>query len=112
MPLNKSYRDEQQEKIQQTLQQLLGLSYVPEQFEVMDRLLESLGMNLRDLSQKTTDDWLLQTEALALDAVNAELLADVMAHLSQKDKARALYDQIQNNSKVYSWSIAQKRTQL
>jgi hypothetical protein len=110
--LNKTYRDEQQEKIQQTLQQLLGLSFVPEHHQGINQKLEVLGMNLNQLSQISAGDWLLQVNALTLDAVNAELLADAMQHLSQNQKAAALYDQIQSNSKVYSWSIAQKRTNL
>jgi len=116
MPLTKGLRDEENERIQSILERLIALDYVPENWKTqIEDPLKGLGMNAEVLLNMSTDELIVHLEKLNFDWNNAEQFADFLVTLSAKseqadlnEKAIAVYNYIQSESKMFSFSIFNK----
>jgi len=116
MPLTKGLRDEENERIQSILERLIALDYVPENWMTqIEDPLKGLGLNAEVLLNMSTDELIVHLEKLNFDWNNAEQFADFLVTLSAKskqadlnEKAIAVYNYIQSESKMFSFSIFNK----
>ena len=118
MPLTKGLRDEENERINTILKRLIGLDYVPENGNSeLDELLKGLALNMEALSHFSNEAIIKHLEKLNFDYTNAEQFADFLMNLSAKitdhksalsEKALAVYDYIQSESKSFSFDIYNK----
>ncbi|MGK4566641.1 hypothetical protein [Flavobacterium sp. 3HN19-14] len=118
MPLTKGLRDEENERINNILKRLVGLDYIPENGNSeLDEILKSLALNTESLSQFSTEAIIKHLEKLHFDFANAEKFADFLVLLSEKlpenkvdlsEKAVAIYNYIQSESKTFSFDIFNK----
>jgi len=115
--LTKGLRDEENERINNVLKQLVALTFVPENWnegEVSTQL-QKLGLSLevlKTISIHELTEYLLRYH---VDWANMELFADVVASLSAKaglellkEKAVGVYNFIQHESKMFSFEIMGK----
>jgi hypothetical protein len=115
MPLNKSFRDEQKERINAILKKLVALIDVPDFGRVeLDEQLKSLGATIDVLLKFSETELILHLEKLHFDWENTEKFADYLVILSEKlvaeksnllEKAFLIYNYIQNESKTFSFEI-------
>ena len=119
--LTKGLRDEENERISNMLKQLNALTFVPEGWnsDDVDALLGSVKLSLDTLTTITADELNQYLQRYNLDWPNMELFADVLARLSAKaelaglrQKAVALYQFIQQESKLFSFEIMGKISTL
>lgn len=115
--LTKGLRDEENERINNVLKQLVALTFVPENWNEVDAAtqLQKLGLSLevlKTISIQELTDYLLRYH---MDWANMELFADVVASLSAKarlellkEKAVGVYNFIQQESKMFSFEIMGK----
>jgi len=115
--LTKGLRDEENERINNVLKQLVALTFVPENRNEGNVAiqLQKLGLSLEVLttiSLTELTDYLLNYH---MDWANMELFADVVASLSAeaglellKEKAVGVYNFIQHESKMFSFEIMGK----
>ena len=115
--LTKGLRDEENERINNVLKQLVALTFVPEKGNEVDVAiqLQKLGLSLevlKTISLTELTDYLLNYH---MDWTNMELFADVVASLSAeaglellKEKAVGVYNFIQHESKMFSFEIMGK----
>jgi len=118
MPLTARLRDEENERINNILKRLIGLDYVPETGTYsIDQILAEIGLTFQMLSDSSPDDLVLHLKNLNFDWENAEQFGDFLVSVSNranensahwKQKAIAIYNYIQSESKVFSFQIAQK----
>ena len=115
MPLNKSLRDEEKERINAILKKLVELLYVPD-FEkiAIDEQLKSLGLTTEILLTSSATDLIAHLGKLNFDWENTEKFADYLIHLVEKlpaekanliEKALLIYNYIQSESKTFSFEI-------
>ena len=115
MPLNKSLRDEEKERINAILKKLAELLYVPD-FEktAIDEQLKSLGLTTEILLTSSATDLIQHLERLHFDWENTEKFADYLINLAEKlpaekanliEKALLIYNYIQSESKTFSFEI-------
>ena len=121
MPVSLGLRDEDNERISNMLKQLNALTFVPEGWnnDDVDALLRSVKLSLETLTTTSADELNQYLQRYNLDWPNMELFADVLARLSTKEeyarlraKAVALYQFIQQESKLFSFEIMGKISKL
>jgi hypothetical protein len=115
MPLNKSLRDEEKERINAILKKLVELLYVPDFGKpVIDEELKSLGLTTEVLLNSSGTDLIEHVDKLNFDWENTEKFADYLVLLSDKmvsekvnliEKALLIYNYIQSESKTFSFEI-------
>ena len=118
MPLNKGLRDEESERISNILKKLNELVYVPDfgKDEIEDQL-KLIGLNLDTLLNFSSGNLVSHLEKFHFDWENAERFADLLVVFSDKlpenktnlkEKALAVYNYIQSESKTFSFEIFNK----
>ena len=115
MPLNKSLRDEDKERINAILKKLVELLYVPNFGKLeIDEALKSLGLTTEILLSSSGTELIQHLDKLNFDWESLEQFADYLVLLSEKmvseksnliEKAVLIYDYIQIESKVFSFGI-------
>ena len=115
MPLNKSLRDEEKERINAILKKLVELLYVPNFGKLeIDEALKSLGLTTEILLSSSGTGLIQHLNKLNFDWESLEQFADYLVLLSEKmvseksnliEKAVLIYDYIQIESKVFSFGI-------
>lgn len=122
MPLNKGLRDEESERISNILKKLNELIYVPDfDKEEIEEQLKFLGLNLEMLLSFSSENLVSHLDKFHFDWENAEQFADLLIVFSDKlpkdksnlkEKALAVYNYIQSESKTFSFEIFNKITLL
>ena len=115
MPLNKSLRDEEKERINAILKKLVELLYVPDfGKKEIDEALKSLGLTTEILLSLSRTELIQHLDKLNFDWESLEQFADYLVLLSEKiasekvnltEKALFIYNYIQSESKVFSFGI-------
>ena len=115
MPLNKSLRDEEKERINAILKKLVELLYVPNFGKAeIDEELKSFGLTTEVLLISSGTDLIEHLGKLNFDWENTEKFADYLVLLSDKiisvkanliEKALLIYNYIQSESKTFSFEI-------
>ena len=115
MPLNKSLRDEEKERINSILKKLVELLYLPNFGKAeIDEELKSLGLTTEVLLNSSGTALIEHLGKLNFDWENTEKFADYLVLLSDKivfdkqnliEKALLIYNYIQNESKTFSFEI-------
>ena len=117
MPLSFGYRDENNERINNLLRKLIALTLVSGHGndEAIEQMLEELGLSRAALLEKDAEAIIRHLADNHLDWANMEQVADVLAELCRrpgleplKEKAIALYNFIQKESRLFSFEIMAK----
>jgi len=111
MPLSLGLRDEENERINNILNKLMELTFVPDAWLTTDAqsLLTQMGLSYESLDAMTGNDINEHVSKMHFDWTNMERLADMLgANPSFKDKAVSLYNFIQAESKMFSFDIFNK----
>ena len=117
--LTKGLRDEENERINNVLKQLISLTYIPEDWNLadLDSQLKYLALTFEDVLKFSSEETIQHLEKLHFDWANAESFADFLIQVSNnyqeekaqlKVKAVALYEYVQNGSKTFSYAIFNK----
>jgi hypothetical protein len=117
--LNKGLRDQETIRIDNILKVLHSLTFVPKFWNLEDLLyleneLKDLGMNIETLSDFDEKQLISHLERLHFDWNHFEIFADFLIGLSKEnqfdfsEKAIAIYDYVQKESKVFSLEIFNK----
>lgn len=115
MPLNKSLRDEEKERINAILKKLVELLYVPDFGKgELDEELKSIGLTTDVLLSSSGTELIDHLGKLNFDWESLEQFADYLVPLSDKmvseksnliEKALLIYNYIQSESKTFSFDI-------
>ena len=117
MPLSLGLRDEENERINNQLNKLVALVFVPDGWndDELDKVLKGLNLDLNTLLTISNQELLDFTIKCHFDWANMEKLADILAKMGArpelsalKQKALALYNYIQAESKMFSFDIMNK----
>lgn len=111
MPLSLGLRDEENERINNILNKLMELTFVPDGWLNDDTqpLLAQLALSAESLHAMTGAQLNEHVTKMHFDWANMERLADMLAHnILYKEKAIALYNFIQTESKMFSFDIFNK----
>jgi hypothetical protein len=117
--LNKGLRDQESIRIDNILKVLQSLTFVPKFWNLEDLLqleneLKDLGMNIETLNDFDEKQLISHLERLHFDWNHFEIFADFLMAFSKEsqfnfsDKAIAIYDYVQKESKVFSFGIFNK----
>ncbi|TRX35974.1 hypothetical protein [Flavobacterium restrictum] len=117
--LNKGLRDQESIRIDNILKVLHSLTFVPKFWNLGDILsleneLKDLGMNVESLRDFDEKQLISHLERLHLDWNHFEIFADFLIAISKEsqfnfsEKAIAIYDYVQQESKVFSFGIFNK----
>ena len=117
--LNKGLRDQESERIDNVLNTLHSLVFVPkfwniEDTSLIDNALTDFGLTTQILIEINQNDLIELLRRLHLDWNQQEQFADFMMALSIEnpfdltEKAMAIYEHIQSESKVFSFGINTK----
>ena len=117
--LNKGLRDQESERIDNVLNTLHSLVFVPkfwniEDTSLIDNALTNFGLTTQVLIEINQNDLIELLRRLHLDWNQQEQFADFMMALSienpfdKKKKAMAIYEHIQSESKVFSFVLNTK----
>ncbi|MGQ7946027.1 hypothetical protein [Flavobacterium sp. WC2509] len=117
--LNKGLRDQESIRIDNVLKKLMSLVYVPKFWNLEDILLlendlKDLAMTVESLNNFKEDELIVHLQRLHLDWNQLELFADFLVDISKErqfnfsQKAIAIYNYIQQESKVFSFGILNK----
>jgi hypothetical protein len=117
--LNKGLRDQESIRIDNILKVLHSLTFVPKFWNLEDLLyleneLKDLGMNMETLSDFDEKQLISHLERLHFDWNHFEIFADFLMSFSKDnqfdftEKAIAIYDYVQKESKVFSLEIFNK----
>jgi hypothetical protein len=117
--LNKSLRDQESIRIDNVLQKLMSLVFVPKFWNLEDLLyleneLKDLGMNIESLRDFDEKELITHLERLNFDWNHFELFADFLIAISKESqfdfslKGFAIYKYIQQESKIFSFGISAK----
>jgi hypothetical protein len=117
--LNKGIRDKESIRIDNILKVLHSLTFVPKFWNLEDLLLlenelKDLGMNIESLRDFDKEQLISHLERLHFDWNHLEIFADFLMALSKEsqfdfsEKAIAIYDYVQKESKTYSFEIFKK----
>jgi len=117
--LTKGLRDEENERINNVLKQLISLTYIPENWNLndLDDHLKYLALKMDDVLKFSSEEIILHLEKLHFDWPNAEIFADFLVQLStnyEEEKAQllvkavAVYEYVQRESKTFSFDIFNK----
>lgn len=115
MPLSLGLRDEENERINNILNKLMELAFVPEGWlkDEAQPLLTQLALSYESLDAMTGEELNAHVAKLHFDWANMERLADMLAaNPAFKDKAMSLYNYIQAESKMFSFDIFNKINSL
>ena len=121
--LNKGLRDQESIRIDNVLKKLMSLVYVPKFWILEDLLfleneLKDLAMNVESLTEFSEAELIVHLERLHLDWNQLELFADFLVAFSKESqfdfsqKAIAIYNYIQEESKIFSFGIFNKIADL
>lgn len=112
-----SKKDETEQRLNSILQKLSGITFVPENWNetVFWSTLEETGLSKSDVLDKEENLFFQQLINLQFPWEHMEKLADILAGLDTKqtnqliiERAKHLYQFIQNESKVFSFEIMNK----
>ena len=117
--LNKGLRDQESIRIDNILKVLHSLTFVPKFWNLEDLLLlenelKDLGMNVESLSDFDENQLISHLERLHFDWNHFEIFADFLIAFSKESqfdftqKAIAIYDYVQQESKTFSFEIFNK----
>jgi len=117
--LNKGLRDQESIRIDNILKVLQSLTFVPKFWNLEDLLLlenelKDLGMNIETLNDFDEKQLISHLERLHFDWNHFEIFADFLIAFSKEnsfdltDKAIAVYNHIQVESKTFSFEIFNK----
>ena len=117
--LNKGLRDQESIRIDNVLKKLMSLVYVPKFWNLEDLLyleneLKDLAMNIESLKNFEDTELIIHLQRLHLDWNQLELFADFLVAFSKdnqfdfRQKAIAIYNYIQAESKTFSFGIINK----
>lgn len=117
--LNKGLRDEESIRIENTLRTLHALIFVPkfwnaEDTSLIDEQLKNFGLSLERTIEIPEEELILLLQRCHLDWNQQEEFADILIGLSHEKqfdflaKALAIYQYIQQESKVFSFGINTK----
>lgn len=117
--LTKGLRDEENERINNVLKQLISLTFIPEDWNLndLDNQLKNLALTMEDVLKFSSEEIIQHLEKLHFDWANAELFADFLIQISNnyeeekahlRLKAIAVYDYVQRESKTFSFDIFNK----
>ena len=117
--LNKGLRDQESIRIDNILKVLHSLTFVPKFWNLEDLLhleseLKDLGMNIESLQDFDENQLISHLERLHFDWKHFEIFADFLIKISKgnsfnfSEKAIAIYDYIQQESKTFSFEIFNK----
>lgn len=117
--LTKGLRDEENERINNVLKQLISLTYIPEDWNLndLDNQLKYLALTMDDVLKFSSEEMMQHLEKLHFDWPNAELFADFLIQISNnyqeektqlRVKAVAVYEYVQRESKTFSFDIFNK----
>ena len=117
--LNKGLRDQESIRIDNMLKKLMSLVYVPKFWNLEDLLyleneLKDLGVNIESLHNLDEKELITHLERLHFDWNQFELFADFLIAFSKQSqfdfsqKAIAIYNYIQQESKTFSFGISTK----
>lgn len=119
--LNKGLRDQESIRIDNILELLHSLTFVPKFWNLEDLLyleneLKDLGMNVESLNNFCEKELIIHLQRLHFDRKHFELFADFLIAFSEGSqfdftpKALAIYNYIQEESKTFSFGIFNKIT--
>jgi hypothetical protein len=117
--LNKGLRDQESIRIDNVLKKLMSLVYVPKFWNLEDLLyleneLKDLAMTFESLNNFDEEELIVHLQRLHLDWNQLELFADFLVAFSKENqfdfsqKAIAIYNYIQQESKTFSFGIFNK----
>jgi hypothetical protein len=117
--LNKGVRDQESIRIDNILELLHSLTFVPKFWNLEDLLyleneLKDLGMNVESLNNFSEQELIVHLQRLHFDWKHFELFADFLVAFSKEgqfdfsQKAIVVYNYIQQESKVFSFGIFNK----
>ncbi len=117
--LTKGLRDEENERINNILKQLISLVYVPENWNLdeLEKHLNYLALTFENLLDFSSADLIAHLEKFHFDWANAEQFADFIILLADRkeeestqlrEKAVTIYEYIQKESKIFSFEIFNK----
>lgn len=117
--LNKGLRDEEAIRIDNVLKTLRSLDFVPQPFTDnakfdIENQLKEFGLNIKSLVEYQNDELITLLVRRHLDFNQLEQFADFLMDFSKvenynfEDKALAIYQYIQQESKVFSFGINAK----
>lgn len=112
--LNKGLRTKESERIDNVLKTLLSLVFVPEKEVEIEETLKDFGLNIESLIAIPNDDLILLLDRLHLDWNQQEQFSNFLVAFSKEnsfdltDKAIAVYNHIQTDSKTFSFEIFNK----
>lgn len=117
--LNKGLRDEEAIRIDNILKTLCSLDFVPHPFTNdskfdIENQLKEFGLNIQTLIDYQNEELITLLVRCHLDFNQLELFADFLMDFSKvenynfEDKALAIYQYIQQESKVFSFGINAK----
>ncbi len=117
--LNKGLRDQESTRIDNILKVLHSLIFVPKFWNLEDLLLlendlKDLGMNIESLNDFDEKQLISHLERLHFDWNHFEIFADFLMAFSKEsqfdfsEKAIAIYDYVQKESKTFSFEIFNK----
>ncbi len=121
--LNKGLRDEEKIRIDNVLKTLRTLIFVPYplshlQKSDIENQLKEFGLNIESLIEFSNEDLISLLTRLHFDWEQLEQFGDILIEFSKEenhnfeDKALAIYQYIQQESKVFSFGINTKITSL
>jgi hypothetical protein len=121
--LNKGLRDQESIRIDNILKMLHSLTFVPKFWNLEDLLylendLKDLGMNMETLQNFSQEEVIIHLQQLHFDWNHFEIFADFLMSISKEsqfdftEKAIAIYDYVQKESKVFSFGIFNKLSSL
>lgn len=121
--LNKGLRDEEKIRIDNVLKTLRSLVFVPyllnnTEKENIENQLKEIGLSFETLSLQKNEDLITLLIQLHFDWEHLEQFGDILIEFSKDenynftDKALAIYEYIQQESKVFSFGINAKISSL
>ncbi|MEL1255572.1 hypothetical protein AAEO57_17405 [Flavobacterium sp. DGU38] len=121
--LNKGLRDEEKIRIDNVLKTLRTLVFVPQpldhlQIAEIENQLKEFALNIETLVDCSNEDLIELLKHLHFDWEQLEQFADILVEFSKtenynfEDKALAVYQYIQTESKVFSFGINAKIASL
>ncbi|MFI2741812.1 hypothetical protein ACG2LH_03650 [Zhouia sp. PK063] len=123
--LSKGLRDEDNEKIDEALQALLKVEFIPDYWEkqqrqnVSESLQSLVKLSLNEVETISKNDLLQHLHDLKLEFSNYEQLGDLLLKIAPLEennqqnlakKTLAIYEHAQQESKMFSFGLIQKIT--
>ncbi|WP_374174405.1 hypothetical protein [Flavobacterium tructae] len=121
--LNKGLRDEEKIRIDNVLKTLRSLVFIPyplnnTEKENIENQLKEIGLSFETLSLQKNEDLITLLMRIHFDWEHLEQFGDILIEFSKDenhnftDKALAIYEYIQQESKVFSFGINAKISSL